>query len=279
MSTWLRKKAPFLIFIVLSVSALWARNWFFTTTVEPTKVHQASGSAALQGNSITLHYHERPPYYYAIFDEVRGLCADNAAKVFIEAGLPFRWRLTPARRQLEVIKADLGRDCAVGWFKTPEREKFGKYTESIYQDSPFQALTRSDNAWLKSGGLVEDALANPHLTLLRKDTYSYGEQLDRLLVELKPRQVLTTAENLSMLQMIHSRRADYFFICPEEADALLFSSGMPMDDFKLVGFSNMMQGAKRYIICSEQVEDGIIEKLNRAIMDLAPGRKGTPAKP
>jgi hypothetical protein len=68
-----------------------------------------------------------------------------------------------------------------------------------------------------------------------------------------------------MLKMIHKKRADYFFIAPEESTPLIVSSGLPLEDFKLLTFPAMPAGEKRYILCNRLVQDAVIEKLNHAI--------------
>ncbi|MFH1135655.1 MAG: transporter substrate-binding domain-containing protein [Pseudomonadota bacterium] len=267
--SWLGKNRFFFVFILISAAALWGRTWLYEARDDIVTGGLESSLTAADDKTIILHFHDRPPFYYSIFGEVRGLCADPAARAFTGAGMPFLWRLTPARRQMEIIKADKGRECAVGWFKTPDREKFAKFTDSIYQERPLGAVGRSDNPWLGNGRPVEELLVNPHLTLLRKDVYSYGTELDALIAKLKPRQVHTTSESLNMLQMIHAGRADYFFISPEEADPLVSASGLPAADFRIIDFSNITEGNRRYIICTPTVEDETIEKLNLKIREEA----------
>lgn len=98
-----------------------------------------------------------------------------------------------------------------------------------------------------------------------KDGYSYGAFLDTKITKRKPVTDVTTAHNINMLKKVHIGRNDYFFIAPEEADALIDLSGLPKKDFKYIAFSNMPEGEKRYIICSQKVGHDVIIKLNQAI--------------
>jgi len=68
-----------------------------------------------------------------------------------------------------------------------------------------------------------------------------------------------------MLKMIHARHADYFFIAPEEANGLIETSEYNLEDFKFVIFQDIPDGEKRYILCSMNVENDIIEQLNAII--------------
>ncbi len=214
---------------------------------------------------ITLHYHERPPYYVTGPLGVYGLCADPAKRVFKKAGIPFRWEKTPAKRQLDILRGNSSRDCLIGWFKNPEREKFAKYSLYIYLDKPAVALTLTGNRSMISGRMLKETFLNDNLTLLRKNSYSYGRFIDAKIAEFNPMQEITNAENIGMLKMIHSGRADYFFISEEEAAVLTTSSGLPKSDFKYIRFSNMPEGNKRYLLFSKKVEDEVIDKINAAI--------------
>ncbi len=234
----------------------------FKKNIEAEQVRQTNNP-----NEVILHYHDRKPYYFTSPNGVNGLCAEPATEVFTKAGIPFRWKRTPAKRQLEIIKQNDRMECAVGWFKNPEREKFAKYTLHIYQDKPTLALARADNERVLSRLSLEQIFTDRGLNLLRKDGYSYGKFIDEKIVKYKPRDVMTTVDNLSMLKMTHSLRADYFFIAEEEAQNLITESPFVHSDFKYVHFSDMPKGNKRYIICTRKVSDDIISKLNQAIQE------------
>jgi len=218
-------------------------------------------------STITIHYNERVPYLKTTPDGVEGLTATPAALALKKAGIPFSWKKTPAIRQMAVLKKNDSCDCLVGWFKNSDREKFAKYTHPIYQDKPQIALARFDNDNLQNMTSVDSILSNPEITLLGKDEYSYGAFLDAKIIQHKPAIFRATVENINMLKMIYYKRNDYFFIAPEEADTLIESSGISKKNFKYVTFSDMPEGEKRYILCSQKVGDEIIEKLNAAITE------------
>lgn len=216
---------------------------------------------------ITIHYHERPPYYVTGPLGVYGLCADPVKQAFHQAKIPFRWEKTPAKRQLDILKENRSRACLIGWFKNSERDKFARYSHPIYQDKPFIALARADNRQLISNGPLEEIFLNPELVLLRKNGYSYGPFMDTLISKLGPRQNITSAENIGMLKIIYSGGADYFFISEEEAIQLIDTSGILKTGFKQIRFTNMPEGNKRYLLFSKQVENKVIDQINSAIKD------------
>lgn len=196
---------------------------------------------------------------------VGGLTGEPATIAFEKSAIPFEWKQTPSKRQIYLLQQNGDRDCLVGWFKNMEREKFAKYTLPVYWDKPQIALVRADNDNIPVVSTVSDVFSNPKLNLLVKDGYSYGDFLDGKIKEYNPVRTVTTVENREMLKMVYARHADYFLIAPEEAAGLIITSEFDLQDFKFVQFRDIPYGEKRYILCSMQVEDSIIERLNAAI--------------
>lgn len=262
-------KTTMLVFAVCIVAitvALYARTAIYPTApsrAEPV-VRETDGDAYNRGR-IIIHYHERHPYYVSQGKGVGGIIGDRITFVFEQAGIPLAWKKTPAKRQLDIIKKNSGREGAAGWFKTPKRETFAKFSRPIYQDRPTIALARADQDLIQSDLPLADTLANRRLRLLRKNGYIYGGFIDRLIDQLQPNQTVTFADNVSMLKMIHTQRVDYLFIAQEEADDLLTQAGLPASDFKKITFTDMPEGNRRYILFSRQVEDSTIDRLNRVI--------------
>jgi len=254
--------------IAFFVIVMHARTRIYQQDMSVEKESKAEHARpANHSDTIILHYHDRKPYSFNFPDGVKGICATPVADVFKKAGIPFQWENTPPSRQLEIVKQNKRMECALGWFKNPEREKYAKYTRHIYQDKPTIALARADNERIFNPMSVEKIFNDRGLKILRKDGYSYGKFIDERILKYKPREVLTTADNLSMLKMIHSLRADYIFIAKEEAENVIKESPYALSDFKHVTFSGMPKGNKRYIICTQMVPELTMSKLNRAIRD------------
>lgn len=226
-------------------------------------------STPAQGNTITLHYHEKRPYYITYNNGVHGLVADPIRQAFEHADLPFQWIKTPARRQLDIIEENDAKTCAAGWFKTPAREQFAKFSKAIYRDRPFIGITRADNPLLLKTQTIKKAFHQPRLRLLIKNGYSYGKYIDQLISQMSPRQVSTTADTQGMLEMILMQRADYVLLTEEEASDPLLFSRLNKNKFKLIRFTDTPAGNYRYIICSQKITDDELGMLNNAIDHLA----------
>ena len=216
---------------------------------------------------IQLYYYERIPY--AVADNqggVRGLTATPAAEAFKKAGIPFRWKAMPFKRQLVTIKHNKKRACGVGWFKNPEREAFARYTDAIYQDKPAITISRNGNKALERHSDLKTLLQDINVKLLVKDGFSYGAYIDGLIKKYAPQIVaVATSTNIQMLQMILAGRADYYFTSEEEAEHMIMNAGYGVSQFQLRHYSDMPAGNYRYITCSQQVPQETIDLINRAL--------------
>ena len=248
--------------VLIYVKPILADRIFHFSGTMPTLSESRSESA------IAVLYHERPPYYVTGPLGVYGLCVDPVKKAFSAAGIGVDWVKVPAARQMEMLRANAPNICAVGWFKTPEREKFAVYSHAIYQDSSMIALARADNPHLVSGRPLARTLENRDVTFLRKDGYSYGRYIDDLILKYSPRQEITTAENIGMLKILHDGLADYFFISEEEAAELIHTSGLPADTFQFIRFPDVPEGSRRYLLFSRSTEKHIIDRVGAAIIQV-----------
>jgi len=209
---------------------------------------------------ITLFYNERPPYLMTQPDgSVTGLTADAAASALKKAGIAFMWQKVPANRQLFMIQSNGGEECAVGWFRNAEREKYAKFSKSIYQDKPTVALIRNDidaNAERLDTWLIAQSIR-----ILAKENYSYGTYLDELLARWQQTVIYTAAENSKMLHMLEQGRADMMFMAEEEYNFIGRHGGM----LRMVRFADLPQGEKRYLLCSKKVPDELLERFNQQL--------------
>ena len=215
--------------------------------------------------SVLVLFNERVPYLIYENKRLSGLTGTPAVRAFNGTGIKYKLKKIPSKRQMEMLKANSGKYCLIGWFKNPKREVFANFTKSIYQDKPTIAITKLGNEKVENNKTLSNTIGNKNIKLLVKDGYSYGEFIDAKIAKLAPKVTKTTAENIAMLKMIHEGRADYMFTSKEEADGLIQASNLPASDFKIIHFSDMPQGNKRYILCSKKVAKETIFKLNSYI--------------
>lgn len=215
---------------------------------------------------VTVHYIQRPPYMAASADGLTGLTGYPTVLAFKNANIPFVLAETPFARQLHMVEMNSGQDCMIGIFKKPEREVFAKFTKPVYQDQAQVILTSAANAprfskFTSLTGLFDDK----SMVLLVKLRYSYGIALDALIERYQPKIETTPDENLLMIKAIKLKVADYMFIAPEEASVAIAAAGFNESDFRQIKFKNMPDGEYRRIMCSKNVPDEVINKLNSVI--------------
>lgn len=221
--------------------------------------------AAEVSKPINLHYNERPPFTSLVDGAVVGLVAAPIETAFRKAGIAFKWVDTPVARQFLMVKADSGQDCLAGRFKNADRESWARFSKPVYQDQPQGLMVRSDTAKAVTFSKLEEAVSAPDFRLLVKLSYSYGATIDRWLEQRNPPARTTSDENLSMLRQINQRMADGFIIAAEEAQGLIKQSGLPPANFQLLKFPDAPEGELRYIMCSRQVPQETMDRLNSAI--------------
>jgi polar amino acid transport system substrate-binding protein len=223
-----------------------------------------AGASALADPTITLTYEERAPYQTRAGGAVQGLTASPAAMAFKAAAVPFVWEASSMSRQLHILRENQGSQCVVGWFKTSERLAFAKYTKPIYRDGPIVALARRGFG-LGPGRTLEHALATPGLRILVRGKYSYGAYIDSTLGRIKPLTIASALTNQQLTELLVGNRADLMFASEEEATVLLRLAGGKASDLHLVRFSDVLPGEERHIVCTRNVPDATIARLNSVI--------------
>ncbi len=239
-------------------------NWLGTFSV--LVLFWVSPTHANTHQKLTLYFNERTPYLESKENErVEGLTASPANHALTLANIPYAWKRATAEQQIAVIDRNQEHACLVGWFKRPERERVGKYTAPLYMGKQMVALALASNSRVQAKMRVADLMKDDQLTMLVKDGYSYGQILDQQIRNFSPRIIIATGENTNMLNMLVYKRADYFLVSEEEANALIQRSDHAASDFKLTYFAEAIKEDPRYFWCTKQVPDTLIMKLNRVL--------------
>lgn len=223
-----------------------------------------AGSPGQAGQELTVFYNLRPPYLQRDDDgNLSGLTGKPARQAFERAGIAVQWREMPTNRQLLSIRDNAGPFCAVGWFDTPERRAFAKFTRPVYRDHSWMVLVHAGLA-LDETDSLPGVLSRPGLRVLVKDRYSYGPAIDAMLLQYKPVIAISTGTSLQMLQSLAARSVDLIFVSEEEGRYLLANGGAG-GALRLLRLAQMPKGETRHIMCSRQVPDEIINRLDQAI--------------
>ena len=213
---------------------------------------------------IRLRYFPRPPFIVPTDGgSISGNVATPAIEAFVQSGIPYKLIETPTSRQLVVISSNEGADCGIGWLRTPEREKFARFTEPIYHNQPWVVVANLKAASAPHRNLNE-WMTNKNLRLLVTDLYSYGPYIDQKIQSHNPPKYSTTADAPQLMRVIQSGRADYMFTSEEEA-AYLIGAAKAHGMVSVLYFPEIPKSAPKHIMCSKNVSPEIIAKLNKSL--------------
>lgn len=235
------------------------------------------GSGVAMGNEVgtasiplRLVYQERPPYTaQRPGGGVEGLVASPISQALTRAGVVFRWELTPSQRQLLLVQTGQEPVCAVGWFRNPEREKLGRFSRPVYRDLPMGALVRADVP-LADGVALATTLASGKQTVLTKEGFSYGAEVDQWLSAPGVRRVSTGSEPLQLVRMLLASRADMLLVAPEEGQLLMAQH--PPGALRMVRFSDVGPGLDRHLYCNTRVPEEVLRRFDKELDRLTPSR-------
>ncbi len=216
-------------------------------------------------------YMDRKPYYFCQGGEARGLLVDISRVIFHEAGIPVVYKLSSPSRILWIIKHASYPVCSLGWFKTPDRLKFAKFSLPIYQNQPLVALTTKKLCpTFKKIHTLKQLFHHKNLRWGRLASFSYGRFVDFMEHSLKPPCISITGCQILLIRMLVHRRIDYILISPEEIGFLVRESGYRMEKFCFISLRDISQGNKRYIMFNKKVSEKIIDRINAAIKKIVP---------
>ena len=218
--------------------------------------------AALPEETVTLLYVERPPLMMRSPDgAVSGVLADSAKSILTKADIPFVWREVSPNRELAVIQNNNEPVCAVGRYKTSERQAYSKFTNAIYRDSSHVGVA---NLGLRVPDKIKaaDLLGNPDVTLLIRDGYVLPASLQNLVDHMRAKRVGTYGTYAQMIGQVVAGKAQLAILTEEEEAYFRKTSPASSETYRVVHFSDVPLGEKRYLMCSKAVSDAVIEKIN-----------------
>lgn len=208
------------------------------------------------------------PVYVKPNGDIAGPIASPAQRVFDSAGLKLTWTPVPSSRTLGMIKANTEADCSPGWYATPERVAYARFTRPIHIDRALLGLVRADYP-VPDRIDSRDLLGRAKLRLGVKQGYSYGPYFDEEIARLPSGRVTTVSGSVPVIvKMIRGRRLDMTIVMDEEAESFVSQAGFDMADFKLVSFPDAPQNIGSAIMCSRKVPPEIIDRLNARIAAL-----------
>ncbi len=217
---------------------------------------------------IKVYYYERFPYYYTLSNgKPAGILIDITKKIFDSAKIKYKFYKVPVKRILHILeKASFS--CSPGWYFTKERAKIFKYTIPIYRSGPIVAIFNSKISNLPEEISLKDILKSEY-SLGLISGFKYGKIIDNALKKYKPKNIqYFTITPKQLIFMVAKKRVDYTFFSEEHIKYFIEKNSFLKEELKLVKIKEIKKGELRYIICSKDVSDSIIKKLNEQIEKL-----------
>jgi len=224
----------------------------------------ASG-AACSAPPITVAWRDKPPYHYIENGVPKGFLLARARQVFATAGLETRFINEPQKRIWANLQHGASNYCSISWYRLPEREAVAQYSQPFHEDLPHTVLIAPGmETRVKAHATLASLLADPTLTVGVIEGVSYGPVLDPLIKAGQNKIMSRTVETTQMMRMLTVGRASYMFVDREDweffRDKEKASQSLVRHDFP-----DMPGGLKRHIVCSRDVPQDTMNKLNQAI--------------
>ncbi|MFP5240400.1 MAG: substrate-binding periplasmic protein [Acidobacteriota bacterium] len=222
---------------------------------------------------LQMVYPNRPPYFYTLDGAPAGTLYETTAGILAEAGIEAVFTEMPSRRILYEMQQDQNcTRCGFGWFKTPQREAFARFSLPIHVQAPLVAavLTRNLGKTRNAQNLSE-LLNNGEATIGVVDGWSYGDAVDVLLRGAE-NHVIKADDSRQQALMLANGRCLLILAREDELPDLLRFGRLTMADVAAIRLEKESGGVQRYIMCGKGVPDEVMARIDAAIARLKRGR-------
>lgn len=225
----------------------------------------ACAAARVDAADLVLYYEERPPLMSRHDQQLTGLQGAPAMVVLQRAGLAVELREAPVARQVAMITRNTEPACALGLYRTAEREQIGKYSKLPVYSSPPQSLMIRKDGRLKDVHRFAALVRTPGVSLVLRLGYSYGAYTDKALAEGSVRIVRSSDHSLARARLVLLGMADATLFTEEEGEALIKQLGEAGAALELRRLPDAPPGAGRFFFCSKSVPDRQLRAIDEAM--------------
>ena len=217
----------------------------------------------------TVLWFPKEPLYRMVDGRPGGLLLPLAERILKEAGLEPKFVRMPLRRVLLTLR-DGGRPdvLGLGWYYTPERAEWLRYSLPIYRDAQLVALVRREDCRrYEAFGSFAELSAAPMLRVGVVDGYSYGPYLDGVLLDQGTRRVMA-GEDGQLCGMLNARRCDCIIGPQRHLEEDLLGRELPLERFAFLNYPDMPKGEPRYLVFTRETSEQTMERVNAAILKI-----------
>jgi uncharacterized protein (TIGR02285 family) len=231
--------------------------------------HLPSAGAAPQAETaapaLTVAWRNKPPLHYMENGEEKGILLLRARQVFATAGLTTHFVEEPAKRIWNNFTIGTRNYCSFGWYRIPEREPLVQFSTVFHSDPPHTLLVSPEAvAQVQAHKTLESLLSDPTLTLGVVDGVSYGPELDALIKRSHNMIARSTVAPMVMARMVAGHRASFMLIDRDDWEYLKDKED-GVQSLKQMDLREMPAGLNRYIVCSKDVPQAVMQRIDKAI--------------
>ncbi|WP_320176047.1 transporter substrate-binding domain-containing protein [Maridesulfovibrio sp.] len=229
----------------------------------------ALSNKTIYADQITIGYIELPPYYYTNDQQKPdGILLYLTKKIMRRAGCNCEYISMPSKRILHTLKKG-GPFASIGWFKTPEREEYAKFSLPIYENKPILVLLRKeDREQFSKYNTLEELLKQSKYKTGLIAGHSMGGYIDYLLTKHPQAFHALSGTTQQLVRMLYDKRIDFCLLAPVEIAKIIKQSPYKENDFYFMSMADIIKGNTRHLIFSKDVSNDTISKINAAITEI-----------
>jgi polar amino acid transport system substrate-binding protein len=229
-------------------------------------------------------FREKPPYSYTQNGLQKGFLLERTKELLAKAEIKAVFDVVPPLRIFHLIEGNKEPICSFGWYRTPERERFARFSRPIWTDKPQVVVANASSApRIRQYKTLKNLFADTGEKMILAGGTSYGPEFDALIAGAKVKVESPITSPLNVAKMVSARHADFMLMDQEDFDYLIATEpSLPKEKLVKIKFPDMPAGLNRYILCSQQVSAGVMNRLNRAILHAplpAPDGPSSPHSP
>jgi polar amino acid transport system substrate-binding protein len=223
--------------------------------------------AAGAAEPLLMLFRDKPPYSYLENGVYKGALLKKTERVLARARIEAKFAVLPPKRIFKEIEDNAAPVCSFGWYKIAEREKYARFSAVLQQDRPHLVLVNAASAKkLRRHKSLKAVMSDPSLTLAVAGGVSYGPELDAMIEKFPGEVDRALIPPVLVAKKVANGRADFMFFDQEDYDYLIEKDPQFRESGMLsVRYPDRPAGLKRYIICSRQVSEDTMRKINAAI--------------
>lgn len=194
-----------------------------------------------------------------------GFLLKLADKAFHKAGIRVRYESLPTKQILNSMYSGLP-VCSIGWFKTPEREAYARFSRSIYKNHPLELVYLKKNETLLWGMESLDRLTrDKSLTLGLPRGYSLGKVVDGIIERNKPSVYVANGGYADLFRLLAAEQITYFLAAAEYIDFHIRRNRLNPTLFAHRNLVDVPERNTRHLMYSQGVPEEVIRRIDKAL--------------